>query len=110
MENQEQSNNSEEQQDIDYKVEYEKMVAEKERKEVLSSFRKVIDESGYIINEEKFSAKCENYDNATLKSFTDMIGILDKKPPKLSGGTPSDPENLNHRRSQKLTFTDVINK
>lgn len=111
MENQEQNNNLEEQQELDYKVEYEKMVAEKERNEALNDFRKVIDESGYIINEEKFKAKCESYDNTTLKSFADIIGTLDKKPPVLGGGTPSDPENLSHRMNQKtLTFTDVINK
>ena len=99
------------QQEIDYKAEYEKMVAEKERNEALSSFRKAIDERGYALDEEKFSARCENYDNATLKSFADMIDSLDKKPPVLSGVTPGDPENFSHRlKNEKLTFNDVINK
>ncbi|MBY0757444.1 hypothetical protein K5V21_18685 [Clostridium sardiniense] len=112
MENQEQNNSQEqEQQEIDYKAEYEKMVTEKERNETLNNFRKVIDERGYSLNEERFSSKCENYDNATLKSFADMIESLDRKPPILSGGTPADPENLSRRINQKtLTFTDVINK
>lgn len=112
MESQEQNNKLQEpSQEIDYKAEYEKMIAEKERNEALNGFRKAIDERGYILNEEKFMSKYENYDNATLKSFADIIDSLDKKPPVLSGVTPGDPENLSHRlKNEKLTFNDVINK
>lgn len=97
-------------QEIDYKAEYEKLVAENERKEALNSFRKAIDERGYALDEEKFSAKCENWDNATLKNFTDMIESVDKKPPQFSGRTPNNPEgNKSKSINEKLTFNDVIN-
>ena len=99
----------EENQEIDYKAEYEKMVAEKERNEAINNFRKVIDDRGYLLDEEKFSAKCESYDNATLNNFADVINSLSQKPPKLSGITPYNGETLRESfKSEKLSFDDVI--
>ena len=62
-------NQEQEQQEINYKEEYEKIIAGKEREEVLGSFRKVLDEKGFLLDEEKFSSEYEDYDNDTLKKF-----------------------------------------
>lgn len=100
----------EENQEIDYKAEYEKMVAEKERNEAINNFRKVIDDKGYLLDEEKFSAKCESYDNATLNSFADIINSLKQKPPIISGHTPIVGSSQKKFNNSKLTFDDVIKK
>ena len=98
----------EEKQEIDYKAEYEKMIAEKERNEVMNNFRKVIDEKGYLIDEENFSSKFKSYDNATLNSFIDIINSLSEKPPIISGHTPIVGSSQKKFNNSKLTFNDVI--
>lgn len=98
-----------ENQEIDYKAEYEKMVAEKERNEVMNNFRKVIDKQGYVLDEENFSAKCESYDNATLNNFVDIINSLSKKTPTIAGRDPvNGGVSTKVIKNEKLTFNDVI--
>lgn len=101
----------EENQEIDYKAEYEKMVAEKERNEAINNFRKVIDDRGYLLDEEKFATKCESYDNATLNSFADIIDSLSKKPPRIEGRDPINGGTSSKEfKNEKLSFNDVINQ
>lgn len=98
-------------QEIDYKAEYERMVAEKERNEVMNNFRKVIDERGYILDEEKFSSEFEKYDNATLNNFAGILNSLSQKPPVIVGRDPvNGGVSAKVIRNEKLSFDDVINK
>lgn len=63
-------------QEIDYKAEYERMSAEKEREEVINNFKKAMDEEGYEFDEEIFLNNCPNYDNDALKNFSEMFKTL----------------------------------
>lgn len=100
---------NQETQEIDYKAEYEKMVNQKEREEAISSFKESVTNKGYKLDEEKFSTKCEEYDNSTLKSFTDMIDSLSYQV-KISGRTPQDGYPTPTNNEEKVTFSDLTNK
>lgn len=98
-----------ENQEIDYKAEYERMTAEKEREEVISNFKKDMDEEGYEFDEEIFSANCPNYDNDALKKFCEMFKAL--KPRSNRGfrfGVSHSDEQ--HYSQPRTTFEDYINR
>ena len=109
MENQEQSNNSEEQQNIDYKAEYEKITAEKEREDTITSFKESMDEQGYEFDEESFLTNCDKYDNQSLKNFEEMFRTLQ---PRLKCGFKikigADEQQGQQYIERKTTFKDYI--
>lgn len=96
-----------ENQEIDYKAEYEKMTAEKEREEVVSNFKKSMDEEGYEFDEEIFSANCSKYDNEALKNFCEMFKTLKPRSNRgfKIGATQSREE---HYSQPSATFKDYI--
>ena len=80
--------NVEENQEINYKEEYEKLVAENQRSEVLNNFKNAIS-SRYKIDEEKLEEQFSEYDNATLSGVIKILGSLEDKPPVIKGCTPA---------------------
>ncbi|GAA0860183.1 hypothetical protein GCM10008916_25390 [Clostridium nitritogenes] len=106
MENKDQNNNLQEPQEIDYKAEYERMTAEKDRKEVLTNLEKVLSEKGYSLNAEELSKNTEGVNNDTLKEATKLINNLVKTSPYTyvpGNGATSD-------KKDRITFEDAINK
>ncbi|WP_251862143.1 hypothetical protein [Clostridium sp. Marseille-Q2269] len=107
MENEIKNQNIE--QEIDYKAEYEKMIAGKEREKAINGFKGAVSNKGYMINEDLFSKMCDEYDNKTLEGFSNIINAIEQKP-KITGITPasgySSPIN---KEVEKVTFNDYIN-
>lgn len=95
-------------QEIDYKAEYEKMMAEKEREEVVNNFKKAMDEEGYEFDEETFSNNSSNYNNDELKKFSEMFKALKPKSNHPFKIGISQRENQYHEQP-KATFEDYIN-
>lgn len=97
----------EENQEIDYKAEYERMTAEKEREEVISNFKKAMDEEGYEFDEEIFSNNCTKYDNDAFKNFSEMFKAL--KPRSNRGFRFGAPQPQGEYYSQpRPTFENYI--
>ncbi|RXM74759.1 hypothetical protein [Clostridium tetani] len=96
-------------QEIDYKAEYEKMKAEKEREKAINGFKGAVSNKGYVINEELFSTMCKEYDNKTLEGFSKIINAVEQKPPKFSGVTPVAGDSIPTKKEvQKVTFNDYV--
>ena len=110
MENQEENNNLQEpNQEIDYKVEYEKMTEEKEREETITFFKESMDEQGYEFDEESFFTNCNKYDNQELKNFEEMFKTLQPRSKcgfKIKIGADEQQEQQYVER--KATFKDYI--
>lgn len=98
------------QQEIDYKAEYEKMIAAKEREKVINGFKGAVSNKGYLINEELFSKMCDEYDNKTLEGFSNIINSVEQRPIKFSGITPVSGDPVSSRKQvEKITFNDCLN-
>lgn len=96
-------------QEIDYKAEYEKMIAEKEREKAINGFKGAVSNKGYVINEELFSTMCNEYDNKTLEGFSKIINAVERKPPQITGVTPRDGYSMPIKKEvEKVTFNDYV--
>lgn len=98
-----------ENQEIDYKAEYEKMANEKEREEVINNLKKVMNDEGYCFDEEIFSSNCPQYNNYDLKNFGEMFKTL--KPQSNRGfiiGAKQPKEQ--YFEQERTTFEDYIKR
>lgn len=98
-----------ENQEINYKEEYEKMMAEKEREEVVNNFKKAMDEEGYEFDEETFSNNSPNYNNDELKKFSEMFKTLKPRSNRGFRFGASQPKG-EYYSQPKATFEDYINR
>lgn len=96
-------------QEINYKEEYEKMMAEKEREEVVNNFKKAMDEEGYEFDEETFLNNSPNYNNDDLKKISEMFKTLKPRSNRgfRFGVTQSNEQYYSQPRA---TFEDYINR
>lgn len=93
--------------EIDYKAEYERISAEKEREETVDNFKKVMNDEGYDFNEENFSNNLNQYDNEALKNFGEMFKALKPKSNRgfvIGAGQPQGQQYS----AQRATFKDYI--
>lgn len=95
------------QQEIDYKAEYERMTAEKEREETIKNFKEAMNEQGYEFDEESFSTNSSKYDNQALKNFEEMFRTLQ---PRSNRGFKigAEPPTGQQYVERKATFKDYI--
>ncbi len=98
-------------QEVDYKAEYEKLIATQEREKSINGFRQAVGDRGLALNEEIFSELCNECDNKTLEGFSTIIKSIEEKPVKLSGIAPANPERelFSTESTSKTTFSDYLN-
>lgn len=106
QEQQEENQEEDNQQEIDYKAEYEKMIAERDRKDILTNLEKSLYEKGYPFNEGELSKIAEEFDNNTLKEFIKLVDKLGYRPTYIF--EPGEGSDSNGK--SRITFEDVINK
>lgn len=108
----EQTNEILEEQEVDYKAEYEKLIAAQEREKSINGFRHAVDSRGLALNEEVFSTLCNEYDNKTLEGFSNIIKSIEGKSIRLSGVTPSAPPRIfsSNESTSSTSFSDYTNK
>ncbi|WP_346929191.1 hypothetical protein [Clostridium sp.] len=95
-------------QEVDYKVEYEKLIAEKERVSIVNTFKKTVSDMGLKLNEEAFLKSNEDYSNEMLRDFSSIIKVIDRGP--LVSGTPPIDGKSAPTLHVKKSFSDYTNK
>lgn len=96
---------------IDYKAEYEKIIAEKERVAAEGSFEEILKEKGYITDDENIKSMYEKLDNNTLQIVGDVLKVLKVDLTSvLRGKSPTIGITANIKSSKKPSFQDFINK
>ena len=74
--NEEQTNEILEEQEVDYKAEYEKIMAEKERKEILNNFSNKLKSKNYVFDPIEMSNKLKDIDNETINKFSELTELM----------------------------------
>lgn len=106
-----QDSNLESKSEIDYKAEYEKLIAQKERTTAVETFEGILKEQGYVTDDEKVKDMYEKMDNSTLQVVGDVLKVLKVDlTEKLRGEALKTGTTAITQNPKKPSFKDYINK